>query len=132
MATSHQQQSFQRKLIYIGLILAIFFGMVFYRPRVVEAEAINLSLREEDRGEVDLTGKAVKLGLTGMRGVAVTAPQRALDDPAHQARADDDRHHRAAPPGGGFGTEGRPLPRTTPGVIRRFFSSERYKKFRTF
>jgi hypothetical protein len=66
------------------------------------------------------------------RGVAVTAPQRALDDPAHQARADDDRHHRAAPPGGGFGTEGRPLPRTTPGVIRRFFSSERYKKFRTF
>src|SRR5215831_13569921 len=72
MATSHQQQSFQRKLIYIGLILAIFFGMVFYRPHAVEAEAITLSLREEDRGEVDLTGSAVKLGLTGMRGVVIT------------------------------------------------------------
>jgi hypothetical protein len=71
MAVSHQQQSLQRKLIYIGLIIAIFFGVVFYRPGL-EATASELALREEDRGEVELTSRAVTLGLTGLRGMVIT------------------------------------------------------------
>ena len=73
MGTPHHQQSLQRKVVYIGLILAIFFVLVFYRPYVVENEATRLSLREEDRGDVELTGKVVTLGLTGLRGVVITA-----------------------------------------------------------
>ena len=73
MSTPHHQQSLQRKLLYIGLILAIFFVLVFYRPNVIEDEAKAMSLREEDRGDVELTGKVVTLGLTGLRGVVVTA-----------------------------------------------------------
>jgi hypothetical protein len=73
MATPHHQQSVQRKVLYIGLILALFFALVFYRPYVVEARAEELSLREEDRGDVELASKAVTLGLTGLRGIVVTA-----------------------------------------------------------
>ena len=73
MGTPHHQQSLQRKIFYIGLILALFFVLVFYRPYVVEEEAKALSLRDEDRGDVELTGKIITLGLTGLRGVVVTA-----------------------------------------------------------
>jgi hypothetical protein len=73
MAGSHQQQSLQRKLIYIALILAIFFGLVFYRPFLVEGKAKDLALREQDRGDVELSGQVLKLVLTGLRGFAVTA-----------------------------------------------------------
>jgi hypothetical protein len=73
MATSHHQQSLQRKIFYIGLILAMFFVLVFYRPYLIENEAKAQSLRDEDRGEVELTSKVVTLGLTGLRGVVVTA-----------------------------------------------------------
>jgi hypothetical protein len=72
MASTHQQQSLQRKLIYIVLILVIFFGLVFYRPYLVEAKAEQLALRDQDRGDVELTGQVVKLSLTGLRGFAVT------------------------------------------------------------
>src|SRR5262249_52529194 len=73
MSTTHHQQSLQRKVVYLGLILAIFFVLVFYRPVLVESKAEELSLREQDRGDVELTGKVVTLGLTGLRGVAVSA-----------------------------------------------------------
>jgi hypothetical protein len=73
MGTPHQQQSLQRKILYIGLILAIFFGLIFYRSYVVEDEARKLSLREEDRGDVQLADKAILLSLTGLRGVVVTS-----------------------------------------------------------
>jgi hypothetical protein len=72
MARSHHQQSLQRKIVYIALILAIFFVLIFYRPSL-EANAMNLSLRDQDRGEVEVTGKVVTLGLTGLRGVVITA-----------------------------------------------------------
>jgi hypothetical protein len=72
MANSHHQQSLQRKLIYIGMILAIFFVLIFYRTYAVSAKATELLLNEADRGEVELTGKAVVLTLSGFRGVAVT------------------------------------------------------------
>jgi hypothetical protein len=73
MAGSHQQQSLQRKLIYIAMILVIFFGLVFYRPFLVESRAEELKLRDQDVGDVELTGQVVKLALTGMRGFMVTS-----------------------------------------------------------
>src|SRR5262249_6462539 len=73
MGTPHHPPSLHRKVLYIGLILAIFFVMVFYRPYVVDEEAKAQSLRDEDRGDVELTGKVVTLGLSGLRGVMITA-----------------------------------------------------------
>jgi hypothetical protein len=72
MAIPHHQQSLQRKIVYIGLILAIFFVLIFYRKFAVSDRATELSLNEADRGDVELTGKAVVLTLSGFRGVAVT------------------------------------------------------------
>jgi hypothetical protein len=43
MATPHHQQSLQRKVLYVGLILALFFGLIFFRSNVVEAEARRLT-----------------------------------------------------------------------------------------
>src|SRR5262245_17398656 len=71
MASPLQQQSVQRKLVYIGLILVLFFGAFLFRKYGVEAHAQELALREQDRADVDLTGSAVRLSLTGSRGLAV-------------------------------------------------------------
>src|SRR5687767_2175084 len=71
MANPIQQQSLQRKLIYIGLILALFTVAGIFRKYGVEAQASQLALREQDRSDVQLTDAAVRLSLTGSRGVAV-------------------------------------------------------------
>jgi hypothetical protein len=71
MASPFQQQSLQRKLIYIGLIFVLFTGSWVLRKGVVEAQANELSLREENLGAVELTGSAIRLSLTGSRGLAV-------------------------------------------------------------
>jgi hypothetical protein len=71
MASPFQQQSLQRKLIYIGLIVVLFTASWVFRRGVVEAQANELALREENIGEVELTGSAVRLTLTGSRGLAV-------------------------------------------------------------
>jgi hypothetical protein len=71
MASPFQQQSLQRKLIYIGLIVVLFTGSWLFRTQVVEAQAEALSLREENLGAVELTGSAIRLSLTGSRGLAV-------------------------------------------------------------
>src|ERR1044071_7444061 len=70
MASPYQQQVRQRKFLYIGLILALFTFAFAWRQYVVAAQASKLALREENRGEVDLTGAVVRLGLTGSRGLA--------------------------------------------------------------
>jgi hypothetical protein len=71
MASPFQQQSLQRKLIYIGLIVVLFTGSWVFRKGVVEAQAEELSLREQNLGAVELTGSAIRLSLTGSRGFAV-------------------------------------------------------------
>src|SRR5258708_2607712 len=87
MASRFQQQSVRRKVIYAALILLLFFATMavrradfaLYVPgfdtqlhvKGLEAKANELSLREENRGEVELTGRAVNLLLTGSRGVVV-------------------------------------------------------------
>src|SRR5262245_37152098 len=84
MATPLQQPSARRKLIYFGLILALFAGNTFLVRGLaspltggapvwtVTAQATDLELREENQGDVDLLGSTLRLGLTGSRGLAVT------------------------------------------------------------
>jgi hypothetical protein len=71
MATDFQKRSRQRKLIYAGCIVALFVFCYFWRTQWVEAKAEELNLREKSRGDVELTSSAVKLLLTGSRGLAV-------------------------------------------------------------
>jgi hypothetical protein len=66
-----QRQSRQRKLLYVGLILALFTATLFYRPYLLEAHADSLELRAQNRGDVDPTAAAVNLTLTGSRGLAL-------------------------------------------------------------
>lgn len=72
MANPFQQMARQRKLIYAGLILVLFTGSILHRRFVVEPQAHDLQLREMTRGEVELTGSAVRLLTTGSRGLATT------------------------------------------------------------
>jgi hypothetical protein len=70
MASPFQQQALYRKLIYTGLIVALFTVSLVYRQYLV-SRANHLALREENRGEVELTGSALRWTLTGSRGAAV-------------------------------------------------------------
>jgi tetratricopeptide (TPR) repeat protein len=70
MANPFRQQSRLRKLVYFGLILALFTASLIHRRFLIEPEAMALQLREQARGQVDLTSSAVSLTLTGSRGVA--------------------------------------------------------------
>ncbi|MCI0376166.1 MAG: hypothetical protein L0215_01035 [Gemmataceae bacterium] len=72
MPATFQQRALTRKFIYTGLILALFTVSLLHRRFVVEPQANNLLLREVSRGEVELTSSAVRLLLTGSRGLAVT------------------------------------------------------------
>jgi hypothetical protein len=82
MASPLQQQSVRRKLIYTGLILVLFavttFGWRGLEIRgstppwwTVTGRANALGIREHSAGEVELTGSAIRLLLTGSRGFAV-------------------------------------------------------------
>jgi hypothetical protein len=71
MASPFQQQALQRKLIYIGLIVVLFTVLFLVRQHV-DAKATELTWREENIGEVELTGRAVELTLTGSRGLVVS------------------------------------------------------------
>jgi hypothetical protein len=70
MANPFRQRSRLRKLVYFGLILALFTASLLQRRFLIEPEAMALQLREQSRGQVDLTSSAVGLTLTGSRGVA--------------------------------------------------------------
>lgn len=77
MANEFQRQSLRRKLIYVGVILALLCVTVALRSealvgeRSLDKQAERLGLREESIGEVDLTGRAVQLMLTGSRGFVI-------------------------------------------------------------
>jgi hypothetical protein len=70
MASPFQQQALYRKLIYTGLILGLFTVSLVYK-HYLQSRANSLALREENRGEVELTGSALRWTLTGSRGAAV-------------------------------------------------------------
>ncbi|MFO0930176.1 MAG: hypothetical protein U0736_24650 [Gemmataceae bacterium] len=69
MASSFQQQVQQRKLLYTGLILVLFTLSWGWRRYFVDDLAGRLAIREQSRGEVELVGSVVRLGLTGSRGL---------------------------------------------------------------
>src|SRR5437868_5181208 len=72
MALPHQQQALIRKVVYTGLIVGLFTVSLLHRRLVVEPMADDLVLREKAQGEVALSDSAVRLALTGSRGIAVT------------------------------------------------------------
>jgi hypothetical protein len=69
MASPYQQRVFQRKLLYIALILVLFSATWAWRNYVLAGQASRLAIREESRGEVELSGAAARLGLVGSRGL---------------------------------------------------------------
>jgi hypothetical protein len=73
MASPLQQQSVQRKLIYFGLIVALFTGTLFLRGRLeAQAEHPDLDLREKTQGkDVAFDSSALRLMLFGARGAVV-------------------------------------------------------------
>ena len=72
MANPFQNKSRQRKVVYFIAILVLFSVALVHRHRVIEPMANDLQLRETSRGEVELTSSAVRLLMTGSRGVATT------------------------------------------------------------
>src|SRR6516225_9998871 len=72
MANPLLQKARQRKMIYFGAIVVLFTLSLIHREFYIKAQATRLQLRETARGEVELTSSAVRLLMTGSRGVAVT------------------------------------------------------------
>src|SRR5579875_3310094 len=80
MASPFQQQALYRKLTYGALILALFTLALGWRKgelrlfgmdiKGVDAQARDLSIREESRGEVDWLGALARLSTIGTRGAA--------------------------------------------------------------
>jgi hypothetical protein len=73
MASPFQQKSLQRKLVYLVLILVLFTVAYAFRRYAVVAQAEELALREENIGDVELSGAAVRYTLTGLRGLVMCA-----------------------------------------------------------
>ncbi len=71
MASNFQRRSRLRKISYAVAILMLFTGTLVWRLAVVENLAQALKLREQDLGNVELTGRTVQLLSTGVRGVVV-------------------------------------------------------------
>jgi hypothetical protein len=71
MGHDFQRQALYRKLIYTGLIIALFSATLFYRPYLLEAHANSLGLREENRGAVSPLGAALRVSLYGSRGIVL-------------------------------------------------------------
>lgn len=81
MASPYQQQGFQRKLVYLGCILALFTGSWVWRQYILADQARDLGVREVNRGDVELSGLLVRLTLTGSRGLATCVLwMMAIDD----------------------------------------------------
>src|SRR5437588_11647649 len=91
MPSPLQQPTTQRKLVYIGLMIALFVINTFFwrgldTPEgksqfawpTVTSQANDLELREISRGEnAELLGSTLRLLLTGSRGAAVPIPWKA-------------------------------------------------------
>src|ERR1051325_5299690 len=72
MANPLLQQARQRKMFYWGAVAVLFTVSLIHRYWIINNQAKILQLRETVRGEVELTSSAVRLMLTGSRGIAVT------------------------------------------------------------
>jgi hypothetical protein len=72
MANPYARQTANRKLIYLGAVLALFTAALWHRQVNIKPLGEDLQLRETTRGEIDLTSSALRLTLSGSRGMAVT------------------------------------------------------------
>ena len=80
MASPFQRQALHRKLTYAASILVLFTAAFVWRSKEfsvfghdikgVDAQARDLSIREQSRGEVDLIGAIVRISTMGLRGMA--------------------------------------------------------------
>lgn len=70
MASRFQQRALLRKVIYLALILVLLTVSLMHRRLIVLPQANYLQLREETRGQVELTTSAVRHIMTGLRGWA--------------------------------------------------------------
>jgi len=66
-----QRQALIRKFVYFGIILVLFLVTLGLRANL-DVQAEKLSIRDQDLGEGDLTGQAVRLSLVGSRGITIT------------------------------------------------------------
>src|SRR5579885_1356598 len=80
MGSNFQQQARQRKLVYAALILVLFTAAWAWRRYSVDVQAAELAIREQSRGEVELSGAVVRLGLTGSRGLVTCLLWREAQD----------------------------------------------------
>src|SRR5262245_35161125 len=71
MTVSYQQQALVRKIIYTGIIVGLFTLSLLHRRLILEPQGNNLLIREVAKGEVKLADSAIRLALTGSRGIAV-------------------------------------------------------------
>lgn len=71
MGVSFQEQSRKRKVLYAGLILALLSVTVVHKLNLVNAKALEVGMRQEQLGAVELYGSSLRLMLTGSRGLAV-------------------------------------------------------------
>ncbi len=72
MVDSFTQRARMRKLVYTVMILILFTASLLHRELLLKRQAYHLQLQERSRGEVELTSSAVRLLLTGSRGLVVT------------------------------------------------------------
>ncbi len=70
MANPYVKQIRQRKFVYLGVILMLFTATLAHRSFAIQPLAAELQLSEITRGQVDVTSSAVRLLLTGSRGMA--------------------------------------------------------------
>lgn len=93
MASALQHSSTRRKLLYFGIILGLYAVVTFLwrgvaspltggvaPPWTLTAQANALELRDDTKGDADLVGSTVRLGLTGSRGLAVMLLWKAAID----------------------------------------------------
>ena len=73
MSGHFQQQALLRKFIYMGVIIVLFASARVLQHFVVEKQAKEMGLREQDRGQVHLSESALSLMLFSFRGLAVCA-----------------------------------------------------------
>ncbi len=71
MAVSFQEQSRKRKLIYAVLVGTLLSVAMMHREWLLNPLSMKIGIRQEQQGAVELTGSALRLSLTGSRGLAV-------------------------------------------------------------
>ncbi len=54
-----------RKVVYIVLIIVLFTASFFWRRGAGGRAAVQLAIRQDSRGDVELSGELIRLSLTG-------------------------------------------------------------------